>query len=166
MDLRSHEPSKPLNYLALIKTLVWEFREVTSHRDLIGRLGEAHVVDITNVPEIKLIETEQALSPEFKERVYQFRDCNLGRGVFDAVFYNAEMVSMRAQVFFEGRGAKSKARKYLSEVLIPQFQLFLGQSCDQSPDLCIFRSKGLIGVTHFMPGTPSISSALTDERFA
>ena len=107
MDLRSHEPSKPLNYLALIKTLVWEFREVTSHRDLIGRLGEGHVVDITNVPEIKLIEAEQALSPEFKERVYQFRDCNLGRGVFDAVFYNAEMVSMRAQQ------RRSQSRRYV-----------------------------------------------------
>jgi hypothetical protein len=165
MNPRDHDPADSLGYLNLVKAVVRVFRQVTSPSDLVEALGKTCFTDITEVAEIRLMEIAQPLPPSYLERVYQFRDPALGRGIMDAAFHDGELVNMRAQLFFNGLFARSKARKYLREVLVPLFQGILGSPSEQAPDTCIFHSLGLIGVVRYVPGTPSISVALTDDRF-
>jgi hypothetical protein len=165
VDLRDYDSAKPLEYLHLVEILAGAFREITSHSDLMSRLGEDSLTDITNIPVVQLMEEAFALPPEFNQRVYQFRDDTFGRGVFDAAFYEAEIVNMRAQLFFRGWFANSNACRYLHEDLVPLFQRILGEPSDQIPEHSVFRSNGIVGVTRLVPESTSVSSTLTDERF-
>jgi hypothetical protein len=166
VDLRDYDSAKPLEYLSLVGILAGAFREITSHGDLMSRLGEESLTDITNLPVVQLMEAAFALPPGFDQRVYQFRDATFGRGVFDAAFHEVELVNMRAQLFFQSWFAFSNARNYLHEFLVPMLQRIFGEPSDQSPDHWVFRLNGLVGVARLVPGTTSVSSTLTDERFS
>jgi len=163
MTPQAHDPSGSLSYLWLLDTVFNAFRELSSHVQLVQRLGPAN---LTEVPGSQLIEAVLPLPPGHVQRTYQFRDASLGRGVVDAAFHVTELVNLRAQLFFRGWFPNAKARKYLDQVLVPWYRRKLGEPWQQHPDYCLFNSAGLVGVARFVPGTPSVSAYLTDQHYA
>lgn len=102
MNPKDYDPPENLAYLTLVSALLRDFRLIASHRELIGKFGVRSLTDITNVPEIKNMAAAQPLPPHFRQRDYQFRDPDLGRGMMDAAFYKKELVNVRVQLFFDG----------------------------------------------------------------
>jgi hypothetical protein len=167
MNPEDYDPQEALDYLTLVKTLARVFREVTSFTDLVGKLGEESLTDVTQVPWVQSMESARGpLPPGFTERVYQFRDPRLGRGIMDASFHDDECVNMRAQLYFDGWFGRSKARKYLHEVLLPLFQGIFGRPFEETSDGYVFNASGLLCVVRHVPSPPYVSVWLTEERFA
>jgi hypothetical protein len=166
MKPQAHDPSGSLSYLWLLDTVFSAFRELSSHEQLVQRLGPANLSELTDVPELQVIEAVLPLLPGHVQRTYQFRDASLGRGVMDAVFHRAQLVNLRAQLFFRGWFPKSKGRKYLDDVLVPWYRRKLGEPSEQHAEYSLFKSAGLVGVARYVPGTPSVSAHLTDQHYA
>ena len=166
MNPRDYDPPEPLAYLELIKTIARAYREVTSPENLVARLGAERLTDITNVPEIMFIEAATGPPPGFEQHVYQFCDARFGRGNFDVAFHGSELVNARMQLCFQGWFGKRTARKYLHDALVPLFWESFGPPSGESADTWVFKLNGLIGVARYVHGTKTISSWLTEERFA
>lgn len=165
MNLKDYDPLGSLSYIDLLKSSFTIFREVNSFEDFLNRIGTQNLTDVTELPQFKLMEDADTLPPGFLQRVYHFRDPDLGRGVMDLAFYKDNLVNTRSQLFFKGWFSKGKARKYLWKALIPSFQAMFGEPVDKGTDCCTFISSGLQCVTRYVPGTPSVSAYLTDERY-
>jgi len=165
MDPKDYDPPGSLSFLELINSSFNFFREANSFEDFVHRIGPQNLADVTELPEFKLMEVADPLPPGFLQRVYQFLDPNLGRGVIDIAFHNDELVNLRSQLFFKGWFAKKKARKYLRNVLIPSYQEMFGEPAEKGTDYSTFISSGLQGVARYVPGTISLSAYLTDERY-
>lgn len=166
MDPRDYDPIDALPYLELLDKIARNFREIRSHEELRARLGVKGLTDVSEVPDFQSMKAAFPLPSGFDELIYQFRDPILGRGTVDAAFHDDELVNLRAQLFFKGWFAKSKARKYLYDALVPLFRGIFGPPNEEDPNACAFSSSGLLAVVRYVPGTPSVSVALTDEKFA
>ena len=166
MKPQAHDPPGSLSYLWLLDTVFSAFRELSSHEQLVQRLGPANLTERTDVPELQLIEAVMPLPPAHVQRTYQFRDASHGRGVMDAAFHGAQLVNLRTQLFFGGWFPKLKARKYLDQVLIPWYRSKLGEPSERQAEYSLFKSASLIGVARYVPGTPSVSAHLTDQHYA
>jgi hypothetical protein len=190
MDPRQYDPQMPLPYLELIGTVLGAFRTVISHGDLVNRVGTLRLTDITELPEWRAIAARDPLPIGFLQRVYQFRDAAVGRGVFDAVFRDSKLVNFRAQLFFGGWFGVRSARQFLRATLIPALKGQLGteergdsavgmverrvlalkgqlgteERGDQ--DYCLFLKDRIRAVARYVPGTASVSTYLMDESYA
>jgi hypothetical protein len=166
MNPRNYDPPEYLGYLDLVNTVARGFRKVASAEELIAILDARRPTDITDVPEIQSMEAAQPLPASFTQRVYQFRDRTLGHGVMDAAFHDGELVNIRAQLIFAGWFGTWRARRFLRDALVPVLCEVFGSPSEQTLDFSVFCSSGLIAVARYVPGTPSVSAALTDDRFA
>jgi hypothetical protein len=50
--------------------------------------------------------------------------------------------------------------------MLPFFKSIFGEPYNPNPDNYYFKSSGIIGTTCYVPGTPSVSSYLIDEKYA
>ena len=165
MDPQDYDPLGSLPYLSLLEQVLREFRQLSTHAELVGQLGGDSLTDVTELPQFRLMDDLQPLPSGFAQRAYQFRDPNHGRGIMDAAFHGTELVNVRAQLFFTGWLAKSRARKYFQRVLLPWYQERFGEAGGE-PDYCLFSCGGLVGVARYLSRAASVSAHLTDERYA
>jgi len=165
MNPKDYAPPGTLPYMTLVAMLLTEFRDISSQNELLEKVGRDSLTDVTDHPEIQMMDGAFPLPPGFDQRTYLFRDPVLGFGAVDAAFGINGLANARAQLFFSGFFARSKARKYLREVLAPLFREVLGPPADTDHDLLMFSGTGLVGVARYVPGTPSVSAAVTDKRY-
>lgn len=166
MNPRDYDPSASLAYLDLLRDTFSFFHDVSSHEDLVRRLGADRLTDVTELPKYQAMEAIDPLPAGFFQRVYQFRDPYLGRGVFDACFRDRELVNLRVQLFFDGWFARGKARRFLWRSLIPALQEMFGEPIERAPEYFAFRKGGILSMGRYVPGTPSVSVYLTAEHYA
>ena len=160
-------PEVPLDYIALLNKSFENYRRVTSHEDFEMMIGRGKILNVSHFPQYVVMSSLDPLPPEFKERIYHFRDETGGNGVMDATFEGTSLVNIRAQLFFEGFAAKRKAKKYLYNPLLPAFRLLFGLPNEDDPNGIIFtfRSKGIKGTATYLRGTLSVSFYLVDEKY-
>jgi hypothetical protein len=165
MDPSNYELPRSLSYLTLLSLIFQFFREVNSFDDFVSRIGLDYLTNVTDLPEFQIMDAASSLPHGFTERIYQFCDLNVGNGIMDVAFFREELVNVRAQIFFKGWFAKSKAKKYLWNTLVPAFLAMFGEPTEKGDEYCSFRTSGIIGVARYVSGTPALSTYITDERY-
>ena len=163
MDPRLYDPPEKIEYVFLLTQVFRAFRAVTSHEMFLAQLGPQKLTDVTDLPEFQEMKTADPLPPDFSERLYQFREPSLRRGVVEAAIGYGQLVNVRAQLFFSGWRAKGKAKRYYGETLAPTFRELLGRASDEGPHFCTFHPGRLVVHARHVPGLPSVSAHLTDE---
>jgi len=167
MNPRDYDPAGSLEYLVLLDTSLNVFRDVRSHGDFVGHLGQSNLMDLTEVPEYAAMEAAVSLPAGFTQRVYQFRDPGLGHGVMDVAFRGIDLVNIRAQLFFRGWFPNAKARKFLVEALLPWFRMMFGDPIRMAgPGYYVFESFGLVAMAGHFPQTGSVTATFTDAPYA
>ncbi len=110
------------------------------------------------------------LAGGFWEKVFQFKESNKRWGILDVIFHGGRLANFRAQIFFQGWFAKSKAVKYNSFKLRPFMNEIFGIENvhhDFLNDTCYCSDgHGLIITFRYVPNTTTISTTVTEEAYA
>lgn len=166
MDMSQFDPPGTLDYLAALSLLTRAFPIASSHGQLLETVGSSYVTDVSDLPVFQQMEAADPLPSGYSQRIYQFVDAARGRGILEAAFHLNQLVNVRIQLFFQGWFAKSKARKYLVEELVPSLELKFGPAQETTQHHAAFRKRGLVVVARYVPGTPSVSTYLMHEDYA
>jgi hypothetical protein len=166
MNNQDELPDEALDYLSLLKKSYDGYRDIRSHEEYVLMIGKEKILDVSHFPQYLIMESADPLSPGFETRIYHFKEKRYGGGVMDVVFKDNALANIRAQLFFRGFFAKRKAKKYLRNVMLPEFKSIFGEPYDSNPDNYYFKSSGIIGTACYVPGTPSVSFYLIDEKYA
>jgi hypothetical protein len=159
-------PDKALDYLSLIRKSYDGFRDIGSHDEYVLMIGKEKILDVSYFPQYLMMEAADPLPPRFERRMYHFKEKSIGGGIMDVVFKSNLLANIRVQLFFRGFFAKKKANKYLRNTILPAFKSIFGEPYDSNPDNYWFKSSGIIGTACYVPGTPSLSLYLIDEKYA
>ena len=166
MDISEFDAQETLDYLLLLSLVVRAFPVAACHDELVEALGASRLTDVSDLPIFRQMDAADPLPPGYTQRVYQFRDSSLGRGIVDAAFHGRLLVNVRAQLFVQGWFANFRARRYLAKTLIPSTELFFGPAVERSAHHSVFRNRGLVVVTRYLPGSSSVSTYLMHEDYA
>jgi hypothetical protein len=166
--MKNHDalPDEALDYLSLIRKSYDGYRDIRSHEEYVLMIGNEKILDVSHFPQYLMMEATDPLPPGFERRMYHFKDKSYGSGIMDVVFKDNALANIRAQLFFRGFFAKRKAKKYLLNNMLPAFKLIFGEPYESNPDNYYFKSSGIIGTACYVPGTPSVSFYLIDEKYA
>lgn len=168
--MQQYEPASKITYLTLISEFLSDFRELHSRLDIIDRFGRDCLTDITDTPKSK-INVSSAISLEGSDKkIYQFKESDDRWGILDVIFHEGRLVNFRAQMFFHGWFAKSKAVKFNSLELRPFMNEIFGMEHvhnDFSDDTySYYNGHGLKITFRYVPKTTSISTAIVEEAYA
>jgi len=159
-------PDEALDYISLFRTSYEGYREVETHEEYVLRIGKEKLLDVSQYPQYLMMEMADPLPPEFERQIYHFKEKSNRGGVIDVVFKDRTLANIRAQLFFKGLFAKKKAKKYLLNSMIPTFKSIFGKPYNSNTDNYYFKFSGIIGTACYVPGTPSVSFYLVDEKYA
>jgi hypothetical protein len=159
-------PNEVLDYLSLLRKSYNAYRDIRSHEEYVLMIGKEKLLDVSHFPQYLMMESSDPLPPGFERRMYHFKEKTYGGGILDVVFKDNALANIRAQLFFRGFFAKTKGKKYLRNIMLPAFKSIFGEPCDSNPDNYYFKSSGIIGTACYVPGTPSVSFYLIDEKYA
>lgn len=159
-------PDEALDYLSLMRKTYKAYHNIKSHEEYVLMIGKEKILDVSHFPQYLMMEAADPLPPGFERRMYHFREKSIGGGIMDVVFKGNVLANIRAQLFFRGFFAKKKAKKYLRNTMLPVFKSIFGEPYDSNPDNYWFKSSGVIGTACYVPGTPSVSFYLIDEKYA
>lgn len=159
-------PDEALDYLSLMRKSYNGYHDIKSHEEYVSIIGKEKILDVSPFPQYLMMETADPLPPEFKRRIYHFKEKSIGGGIIDVVFKGNSLANIRAQLFFRGFFAKRNAKKYLRNTLLPAFKSIFGEPYNSNPDNYWFKSSGIIGTACYVLGTPSVSFYLIDEKYA
>ena len=168
--MRQYEPACNIPYLTLISEFLCDFRELHSRLDIIDRFGRDCLTDITDIPQSN-INASATISPEGSDKkVFQFKESDERWGILDVIFHEGRLVNFRAQIFFHGWFAKSKAVKFNSLTFRPFMNEISGMEnvhYDFSDDTCsCHNGHGLKISFRYIPKTTSISTTIVEEAYA
>ena len=166
MKIQNGLPDEAIDYLSLVIKLYKNYREIRSHEEYITTIGRDKIKDVSNYPQYIMMEVADPLPPGFERRVYHFKDKSHGGGVMDVVFKENALANIRAQLFFRGLFAKKEAKKYLLNSMLPTFKSIFGEPYQSDPDNYYFKLSGIIATACYVPGTPSVSFYLINEKYA
>lgn len=166
MDLSQFDPPDTLDYLQAVSLLTRAFPVVSSHGELLEQIGSARLTDVSNLPIFEQMDAAGPLPADYSQRAYQFADNARGRGILEAAFHQSQLVNVRLQLFLRGWFARSKARKYLIEELVPSMEVMFGPAQEATRHHAVFRNRGLVALARYVPGTPSVSTYLMHEDYA
>jgi hypothetical protein len=165
--MQQYEPACKIPYLTLLSEFLCDFRELHSRLDIIDRFGRDCLTDITDIP-LSNINVSSTISPEGSDKkIFQFKESDERWGILDVVFHEGRLVTVRAQIFFHGWFAKSKAVQFNSLKLRPFMNEIFGMenvhhdfsddtySCDNG--------HGLKIISRYVPKTSSISTTIVEE---
>jgi hypothetical protein len=159
-------PDEPIEYLYLLRKSFEGYRQVSSHEEYVSMMGKEKLLDVSKFPQYRMMEAADPLPEGFESRIYHFKDQSYAGGVVDVVFRDDELTNIRAQLFFKGFFPMMKAKKYLKNIMLPEFKLIFGDLYDSNLNNYYFKSSGIIGVACYVPRTPSVSFYLMDEEYA
>jgi hypothetical protein len=159
-------PDEALDYLSLLRKSYEGYFNIGSHEEYVLTIGKEKILDVSQFPQYLMMESAEPLPPGFEGRMYHFKEKTYGGGILDVVFKDNALANIRAQLFFKGFFAKIKAKKYLRNIMLPAFKSIFGEPYDSNPDNYYFKSSGIIGTACYVPGTPSVSFYLIDEKYA
>jgi hypothetical protein len=168
--MQQYEPACTIPYLTLISEFLSDFRELHSRLDIIDRFGGDCLTDITDIPQSKS-DALSVISPEGSDKkIFQFKESDERWGILDVIFHEGRLVNFRAQIFFHGWFAKSKAVKFNSLKLRPFMSKIFGMEnvhYDFSDDTCSCHNDNRLKITfRYVPNTTSISTTIVEEAYA
>jgi len=117
--MQQYDPEMTISYLDIVSGILIYFKKFYEYSDIIKYFGPNVFTDITDTPEIQMMNTIDPLPIGFDQKTFQFKDSNNYRGIFDVTFYKGQLVNFRAQIFFTGWFALGKAIKFNSFKLRP-----------------------------------------------
>jgi len=165
MGMEKYDPPSPISYLSLVRDSVPLFSQSRSIDELIGKVGRQRLTDITDAPEQQRMEMGDPLPFDYRRRVYQFADPDIGRGVYEPTFNLNELVNLRMQVFFQGAFSGAKAKKYLRQVVLPLLEAQFGGSTSGPAGSKLFKSADFVAVARKVPLVGSVSIAFTRHGY-
>jgi len=166
MDMSQFDPPGTLEYLRALSLITRAFPVVSSHEELVETIGPSRLTDVSHLSVFQQMDTADPLPSDYSQRIYQFVDLARGRGILEVAFHQGQLVNVRTQLFLRGWLAKSKARKYLVEVLVPSIEIMFGPAQETTQHHAAFRNRGLVALARYVPGTPSVSTYLMHEDYA
>ena len=152
-------------YLGFVTVVARSYRQVRFHQQLLARCPALSFTDVTNDPTYAAMEAADTLAPGFERRVYEFLVSNRERGVVDVVFKGSELVNVRAQFFFEGPDGVARARAFALSRLPPLLQSLFGDARYQVNGSPLYLAEGVAAFARHVPGTPSVSVWVMDDRY-
>jgi hypothetical protein len=165
--MRQYEPVCEIPYLTLISEFLRDFRELHSRLDIIDRFGRDCLTDITDIPQNKSTATAAFLPEGSDKKVFQFKESDKRWGILDVIFREGRLANFRAQIFFQGWFAKSKAVKFNSLKLRPFMNEIFGTEnvhYDLLNNTCYCSDGyGLMITFRYIPNTTSVSTTITEE---
>jgi len=168
--MRQYEPACKISYLTLISEFLGDFRELHSRLDIIDRFGSDCLTDITDIPQTKSTAMAIFVPEGSNKKVFQFKESDKRWGILDVIFYEGRLVNFRAQIFFQGWLAKSKAVEFNSLKLRPLINDIFGMKNvhhDFLNNTCFcYDGYGLKITFRYEPKTASISTTITEEAYA
>jgi len=168
--LRQYEPSCKIPYLTLISEFVRDFRDLHSQLDIFDRFGKDCLTDITDIPQTESMAKSKSWPESAEEKAFQFKESDERWGILDIIFHEGRLVNFRAQIFFHGWSAKSKAVKFNSLELRPFMNKIFGIEnvhYNFLDDSCSCHNNHGIKISfRYVPKTTSISTTIVDEAYA
>jgi hypothetical protein len=168
--MQQYEPACNIPYLTLISEFLSDFRELHSRLDIIDRFGRDCLTDITDIPQSKINVSSAILPDGSDKKIFRFKESDERRGILDVVFQEGRLVNFRAQIFFHGWFARSKAVKFNSLKLRPFMNEIFGMENvhhDFLDDTCSCdNGHGLKITFRYVPNTTSISTTIVEEACA
>ena len=168
--MRQYEPACKIPYLTLVSEFLRDFRELHSRLDIIDRFGGDCLTDITGIPQTKTMVMPTLLPEGFDKKVFQFKESDTNWGLLEVVFRERILINFRAQIFFKGWFAKSKAVKFSTLKLRPLMNEIFGIENvrhDFSNDTySCHDGGGLVINFRCVPSTTSVSTTITEEAYA
>jgi hypothetical protein len=168
--MQQNEPACKIPYLALISEFLSDFRELHSRLDIIDRFGGDCLTDITDIPQSKINVSSSNVPEGSDKKIFQFKESDERWGVLDIIFNEGRLVNFRAQIFFHGWFAKSKAVKFNSLELRPFMNEIFGIEnvhYNFSDDTCSCHNDHGLKITfRYVPKTTSISTTIVEEAYA
>ena len=168
--MQQNEPACKIPYLTLISEILSDFRELHSRLDIIDRFGRDCLTDITDIPRSKTNVSSANESEGSDKKIFQFKESDERWGILDIIFHERRLVNFRAQIFFHGWFAASKAVKFNSLELRPFMNEIFGIEnvhYNLLDDTCsCHNGRGLKITFRYVPKTTSISTTIVDEAYA
>lgn len=168
--MRQYEPACKIPYLTLISEFLRDFRELHCQLDIMDRFGRDCLTDITDIPQTETMAMITSWPEGSEKKVFQFKELDKRWGILDVIFYEGRLVNFRAQIFFQGWFAKSKAVKFNSLKLRPLINDIFGMKNvhhDFLNSTCFcYDGYGLKITFRYEPKTASISTTITEEAYA
>lgn len=168
--MRQYEPACKILYLTLVSEFLRDFRELHSRLDIFDRFGKDCLMDITDIPQTETMAMVTSLPEGSDKKVFQFKESDKRWGILDVIFYEGRLVNFRAQIFFQGWFAKSKAVKFNSLKLRPLINEIYGMGNvhhDFLNDTCSCHDGYGLKITfRYVPKTTSISTTIAEEAYA
>jgi hypothetical protein len=168
--MRQYEPDGKIRYLTLVSEFLRDFRELHSQLDIFDRFGRDCLTDITdNIPQTETMAIGASWPEGSEKKVFQFKESEKRWGILDLIFYKGRLVNFRAQIFFQGWFAKSKAVKFNSFKLRPLIKESFEKGNvhhDFSNDTCsCYDGHGLKITFRYVPKTTSIATTIAEEAY-
>ncbi len=168
--MRQYEPACKIPYLTLVSEFLRDFRELHSQLDIFDRFGRDCLTDITDIPQTETMATVTSWPEGSEKKAFQFKESDKMWGILDVIFYEGRLVNFRAQIFFQGWFAKSKAVKFNSLKLRPLINEIYGMGNvhhDFLNDTCsCYDGYGLKVIFRYVPKTTSIVTTIAEEAYA
>ena len=120
MKIQDALPDEALEYLSLLRKSYDGYRDIWSHEAYVLMIGKEKILDVSRFPQYLMMEAADPLPQGFERRMYHFKDKSYGGGIMDVVLKDNALANIRAQLFFSGFFAKSNAKKYLFNTMLPQ----------------------------------------------
>ena len=124
--MRQYEPDCNIPYLTLVSEMLRDFRDLHSRLDIFDRFGKDCLTDITDCPQTKTNVMVRSWPKGSEEKVFQFKDSDKRWGFLNVIFYKGRLVNFRAQLFFQGWFAKSRALRFQSLKMHPLMKKISG----------------------------------------
>jgi len=161
--------AKSPSYLIIISEVLLHHNDFRTHEDILEHVGSSFFKDITNDPEMQLLDEMRPLPSGFNQKIYQFKESKNRDGVIEVVFYEGRFVNFRGQLFLHGFDDEQVA-EYVKTKLFPLISDIVG--------VVNFERDAITNVYHYddfdgfivafrtVPGAPSVSVYLTDRKYA
>jgi hypothetical protein len=167
--MRQYEPACKIPYLTLVSEFLRDFRELHSKLDIVDRFGKDCLTDVTDVPLTETTAIVPARPAGSEKKIFQFKESDKSWGILEVIFYEGRVVNFRAQIFFQGWFAKSKAVKFNSLKLLPLINGIYGMENVQHDflnDTCSCHDGCGLKITfRYVPKTRSISTTIAEEAY-
>jgi hypothetical protein len=161
--------AKSPSYLTIISEILLHHDDFHTHEDLIKHLSPSFFTDITNDPQMKLLNEKMPLPIGFNLKTFKFKESADRDGVIEAVFYEGRLVNFRSQLFLHGLNDE-QVNEYMNSELSPLISDIVGTEnfeCDAITNVYHYDDfDGFIVAFRTVTGAPSLSVYITDRKYA